>query len=122
MVDCQCHGNLGFSGFQFLIGIVGYSCQHSLFRTLHSPSRVELQCDRNALLPLQRAALNSETLRTWVQRETVRIISHILALNLFSRIFAIQCYALKSIASVLRLAPVHFRRPSPSNSELLHTL
>ena len=21
MVDCQCHGNLGFSGFQFLIGI-----------------------------------------------------------------------------------------------------
>ena len=22
MVDCQCHGNLGFSGFQFLIGIV----------------------------------------------------------------------------------------------------
>lgn len=22
MVDCQCHGNLGFLGFQFLIGIV----------------------------------------------------------------------------------------------------
>jgi len=28
----------------------------------------------------------------------------------------------ESIASVLRLAPVHFRRPLPSNSELLHTL
>ena len=30
----------------------GYSCQHSLFVPLHSPSRVELQCNTNALLPL----------------------------------------------------------------------
>ena len=54
VVDCQCHGNLGFSGSQFLIGIVGYSCQHFLFPALHLPSRVKLQCTRNALLPLIR--------------------------------------------------------------------
>ena len=52
VVDCHCHGNLGLTECRFLIGIVGYSCQHSLFCALQSPSRVNLRCAQNAPLPL----------------------------------------------------------------------
>ena len=51
VVDCQCHGNLGFSGFQFLIGIV---VTHANIFTSHRSSRPHgstFSADENALLP-----------------------------------------------------------------------
>ena len=51
MVDCQCHGNLGFSGFQFLIGIV--VTHANIFSSGRSsiPHGYAFAAGRNALLP-----------------------------------------------------------------------
>ena len=51
MVDCQCHGNLGFSGFQFLIGIVVTHANIFSSGRSSSPRGSAFTAGRNALLP-----------------------------------------------------------------------
>jgi len=52
VVDCQCHGNLGFSGFQFLIGIVVTHANILTSERSTGPRGSGFTADRNALLPL----------------------------------------------------------------------
>ncbi len=52
MVDCQCHGNLGFSGFQFLIGIVVTHANILSSKRSTRPRGSSFTADWNALLPL----------------------------------------------------------------------
>ena len=51
MDDCQCHGNLGFSGSQFLIGIV--VTHANILTSLRSsgPRGSAFSAEENALLP-----------------------------------------------------------------------
>ena len=51
MVDCQCHGNLGFSGFQFLIGIVVTHANIFSSGRSSNPHGFAFTAGRNALLP-----------------------------------------------------------------------
>ena len=51
VVDCQCHGNLGFSGFQFLIGIVVTHANIFSSGRSSNPHGFAFSAGRNALLP-----------------------------------------------------------------------